>query len=371
MVEVIEGSGALEKMFRNSDGTSWLVLSGETSFRASGAAEALDPLLASGCRHVFVKGPLPSAEEADLLVAEIGADPPKAVLAVGGGLVIDTMKAVALALGTGHDVLSLLESPNVPTQIEIETIAVPTTAGSGAERTPFAVMYRNGLKYSLDDSRLLPDRAVLDPSLVRSMPRPVAASSALDALSHCVESMWACKSTPGSIETAAAALASIVENIEAAVKGDSDRAQEILMFSASEAGAAIATSRTTAAHALSYHLTSRYGISHGHAVTLTLGQFLALNGAVDQETVSDVRGAAHVRSVVARICSLLGVASPDEGQARFHELLDALGLPTTVDFAAGRTVDRGAWVSEVNAQRLSNNPRLIDTDTLNGMLRSV
>lgn len=364
MVEVVKGAGALERMLGQADGSSWLVLSGRTSFAKSGALESLGTFLQSGARHLVVQGPLPTNDEVDRLVAEIGSDRPTAILAVGGGLVIDTMKTLALVLSTGLSARSLLAGTDMPSHIDIHTVAAPTTAGSGAERTPFAVLYHDGVKHSLDDPRLLPDRAIVDPILSRGAPRHVAAPAALDALAHSVESMWACGASAESIETAASALARIVGNIEAGVTWESVEARDALMYAASDAGSAIAVSRTTAAHALSYHLTARYGVSHGHAVALTLGGIVAFNGDVDESSVVDQRGLDHVRSVMARILSVLGVQEAVEVPELIHDLVNSLGLAPRVDEAAGAVVERERWVAEVNARRLGNNPRRIDRDDL-------
>ncbi|MFP3881050.1 MAG: iron-containing alcohol dehydrogenase [Actinomycetota bacterium] len=364
MAEVTRGIGALETSFRSVDGSPWIVMSGRTSFSASGAEASLEDFLQSGARRLVVEGPLPTTDEVDRLAAEVGSSRPRAILAVGGGLVIDTMKALALALSTGGSAQSLLNGSAVPSDVEIHTVAAPTTAGSGAERTPFAVLYHDGVKHSVDDPRLLPDHSIIDPALSSSAPRHVAASAALDALAHSVESMWACRSTVESIEVAAQALGQIVDNIETGVVGESAPARETLMYAASDAGSAIAVSRTTAAHALSYHLTARHGVPHGHAVALMLGRVIAFNGEVDESTVLDQRGLAHVASVAARISALLGIDEPVDAPERLRDLVASLGLAPRADEAAGAMVDRERWMTEVNEQRLGNNPRRINRDDL-------
>jgi len=150
-----------------------------------------------------------------------------------------------------------------------------------------------------------------------------------------------------------AALARIVDNIEARVVGDSADAREALMYAASDAGSAIAVSRTTAAHALSYHLTARYGVPHGHAVALTLGRIIAFNGGVDDHTVS------------------LGLRDPLDAPKRLHDLVASLGLKPRVDEAADAVVDRRRWIAEVNEQRLDNNPRRINRDDLSAIVGAV
>lgn len=364
MNEVIQRPGSLGEAFATVEGAGWVVLGGESSFEASGAEETLTRFLESGARFHVVPGPLPTAEGADRLIRELRGRRLEGFVAVGGGLIIDTMKVVSIARATGLTSRDLLEGVvDVPGE-PVRTVAVPTTAGSGAERTPFAVIYADGVKHSVDDPRLLPQTAIVDPLLMRSAPRPVAASAGLDALAHCVESLWACQSTSESQDIAAESLNIVVENLEPAVVFDSADAQQALAFAASAAGAAIAITRTTAAHALSYFLTSHHGIAHGHAVALTLGALIEANGVVEDSTVSDPRGARHVRQTVSTICRTLGISNPSEGRAFVADLVSRLGLSSSVDDAARGRVDRELWIRSVNLERLFNNPKRLDESAL-------
>lgn len=278
---------------------------------------------------------------------------------------IDTTKTVAACLRTGAAATDLVDGHHLSDRRDIRMVAAPTTAGSGAERTPFAVIYRDGVKHSVDDPRLLPDSAILDPLLAGSMPPRVASASGLDAIAHCVESIWACRSTPESRFVASSALASLAVHIEPAVIERDEQALEALLYAASDAGRAIATTRTTAAHALSYYLTSEHGIAHGHAVALTLGPLLEINHRFDESSVVDERGDEHVRESVAQVCASLGVSDALEARDWLDGLIVRLGLESSVDEAAGRQVDRNRWLAGVNAQRLANNPyRLSDADLM-------
>jgi alcohol dehydrogenase class IV len=364
VAEVIQRAGALEETFADIEGDRWAVLGGESSFSASGAGRILARFLRSGADLHVVQGPLLTTQTADQVIEELRGADLDGILAVGGGLVIDTMKVVSLGIATESTSRDLLERAAEAPGEPLRTVAVPTTAGSGAERTPFAVLYVDGVKHSVDDPRLLPQTAIIDPLLMTSAPKPVAASAGLDALAHCVESTWACRSTPESQAMASETLRVVVENIEPAVSRGSTHAQESLAFASSTAGAAIAVTRTTAAHALSYYLTSIHGVPHGHAVALTLGALIEANGAVDNSTVNDPRGVAHVRKATDIVCQGLGIASSSEGHTFVSELLGRLGLARSVNEATGRTVDRKEWIESVNPERLANNPRLLDEPAL-------
>lgn len=138
------------------------------------------------------------------------------------------------------------------------------------------------------------------------------------------------------------------------------------------AGKAINVSRTTAPHALSYALTSRFGVPHGQAVGLTLPEILLFNAAVTDEDTKDPRGARHVREAIAEICGLLGCSGPLQAADWLRVLMSDVGLATSF---AGLGIDRQdairAMAAEVNAERLANNPRRLDQDQLLRLLEGL
>ena len=94
----------------------------------------------------------------------------------------------------------------------LDLIAIPTTAGSGSERTPFAVAYVDSVKRSIEHESIRPRLAIVDPVLTYSMSREVTVSSGFDALSHALESLWSVRATPESIELSRKALLSGMEH---------------------------------------------------------------------------------------------------------------------------------------------------------------
>ena len=131
-------------------------------------------------------------------------------------------------------------------------LAIPTTAGTGAEATRFAVYYDHGKKMSADDERYLPTDVLLIPEFAASQSAYQRASTEFDAYAQAVESLWARGATDASRAYARKAL-------DLMASGEQ-------MLGAYWAGRAIDISRTTAAHAFSYYMTATYGIPHGHAV---------------------------------------------------------------------------------------------------------
>jgi alcohol dehydrogenase class IV len=138
------------------------------------------------------------------------------------------------------------------------------------------------------------------------------------------------------------------------------------------AGAAIATARTTAAHALSYHLSVAFGVPHGLAVALTLGPLLEFNAGIGPNTVAHPGGVEKVRGLVSEICELMGASSPAQARATLLQKMLSLGVPTRLSDIGLTTAEQvSAMIGSVNEERLANNPRRIGVDDLREILEGI
>ena len=272
-----------------------VLVTGRASYSACGAAEFFEPLLAGkSVTHLTTVGENARAEDVEekrsLLPEKVDA-----YIAVGGGTVIDTTK-----------LLRGLDGRLPP------FLAAPTTAGTGAETTRFAVYYDHGRKMSADDVRYLPTDQLLIPEFTSTQTPYQRASTEFDAYAQAVESLWAVGATDESRSYAKKAL-------DLMLNGEQ-------MLGSYWAGRAIDISRTTAAHALSYYMTAKYGIPHGHAVYMMFPYVCKANGR--EEFIKEVPELQRLR-----------------------------------DFAAERNLDWGQLVdsllANVNPARLANNPRPI------------
>ena len=189
------------------------------------------------------------------------------LVSVGGGSSIDTAKAIKARMNakTEEDVIRSSLAFEAP----CPHIAVPGTAGTGSEATQFAVVYVNGKKVSLKHAELRPDGVVLDASLLDSLPLYHKKSCALDALAQGIESYWSKGSNDDSRVHAYLAVIGVLDNLKAYLEGDPHAAEEMLDASF-QSGKAIQITKTTAAHAMSYMLTKKLGLAHGHACMVTL-----------------------------------------------------------------------------------------------------
>ena len=201
-----------------------------------------------------------------------------ALVAVGGGSAIDTAKLLQVATRSGdfESVFAALAAGKAPEVARaFRLIAVPTTAGTGSEVTPWATLWDRSSatpkKYSLHVQETWPEAAIIDPALTLSAPAAVVRNSALDALSHSLESIWNVNHNPVSDTLAVEAARTAIETLPGLVDAPADRALRTAMSRASlMAGLAFSNTRTALAHSISYEMTLRHGLPHGLACSFTL-----------------------------------------------------------------------------------------------------
>ena len=244
---------------------------------------------------------------------------PDAIVGLGGGSSMDTAKALARLLVqpagaslTAHfrDGVALAPAPALP------VVAIPTTAGTGAEVTPFGTVwdFERAKKYSVAGDDLYPAATILDPELTFGLPLDVTISSGLDAISHAFESTWNRNASP---VTLGLAMKSLQLSLPALLRLKDDpgdiQARRAMMEASLLAGLAISQTRTALAHSISYPLTARFDLPHGIACSFTLPALLRFNAEVD-----DGRLLALARA--------LGQADIDGLEVVLHDLLRRLGV---------------------------------------------
>ncbi len=349
------------------------LVAGSTSYRASGAETFVGQALSSTNTVLHIaRTPLPTIEaisEAMTLFLEEHCD---MVVAVGGGKTMDIGKSVsALASQTrGASDYVVANRPMAPRSIPI--IAIPTTAGSGSESTHFAVIYVKGKKYSLTHKSLLPDGAIVDPNLMRSLPAHITATSGMDALCQAIESYWSIHATRQSRWYAARALRLAADNLATAVLSPSPESRIAMARAAHFAGEAINITRTTACHAISYPLTSRFGIPHGHAVAVTMPSMFLFNSAVTASDVIHPRGPTFVRRQLRSLARALGAESPEGAARTIEALMQSIGLSTSLSaFGISRQDLNDIVQTGMTPERAGNNPRALTASSLYRILEKL
>lgn len=300
------------------------------SMRAATSVPAAAALIASGADHWGRTHPNPTTDDVIALSALVDQLRPRTIVAFGGGSTLDLAKAARLLRPDRLSVDAGLRGEAAGFRSDPPgLIAVPTLAGTGAEVTPFATLYRNRRKVSLDTPAVRPDRAILDGSLLSTAPPEHRIPALLDALCHAVEAGWSTARTAESKRAAAVARNTLVGHLSVSPGlVDPDSTQEVLSATAL-AGTAIAVSRTTAAHAFSYHLTAEYGIQHGFACAMSMSWVEKhLSDRRPDLCSPNVREAAEIIRRLLAAAEIEGlVESPRLSGARLDAYIDA-GLAT-------------------------------------------
>lgn len=243
-----------------------------------------------------------------------------AIVALGGGSTLDTAKALAVTPRSGkfEEIVAGLASgaPIVPDRAKA-LIAIPTTAGTGSEVTPWATLWDRAAsrKHSLHLRETWPEAAIVDPALTASAPRAVTLQSGLDALSHALEAIWNVNANPVSDALAVAAARRMQRTLPRLVERLTDAAlREDAALAALEAGLAFSNTRTALAHSISYEMTLHHGLAHGIACSFTLP--LVLERAIGARTDRD--------GVLAQVFDVPLARAP----AQLAAWLEALGVST-------------------------------------------
>ena len=369
------GFGALAKLqgvLAQLQAKRAFLVTGNASYTASGLAAALHEALPADAIFRFSEfSENPKVDDVAAGVAALRADRFDVVVAAGGGSAIDMAKLVNLFAHQRVEPRQLLDGAALEHR-GLPLVAIPTTAGSGSEATHFGVLYVDGIKHSIASPAMLPAFAIVDPTLTRSLPPRLTAITGMDALAQAIESYWCVHSTGESKSYARRAIALVLDHLATAVRRPSDVDRRGMSKAAHLAGRAINLSRTTGPHALSYALTAHYGIRHGHAVALTLGEFFVFNRGVSERDVTDARGAGYVRGTIDDLAAQMGCRDAAECRARLHELMHAIGLPTRLGelgISAHEAVDLVA--GNVNVERLRNNPRAMTAEQLHELVAGV
>ncbi len=265
----------------------------------------------------------------------------EAIVALGGGSVIDSAKVFASANGNFDNVARYLETKTGEEDLSfVPIIAVPTTAGTGSEVTCWATVWNEaqGKKYSLAHPRLYPETALLDPELTLEKPIGLTIATGLDSLSHSIESIWNVNANPISARHAVAAARLIIQTLPMVVRDTGNLALRSAMAEASlNAGLAFSNTKTAIAHNLSYPITLGWGVQHGIACSFTLPTVL--------------------RSVIGiggfREAALREIFGPDlaAGADQLAEFLNGLGVGTRfadhgIRFQACADIIEEAFVGE-------------------------
>ena len=282
--KVFCGEHALEKIkdILAAEGTEHAAVVTDKGIRAAGLTDlVLTQIEQAGVRvTVFDDVPAePTYLQVQALVDQCSVSGADLIIAVGGGSAMDAGKLASMLVGDALTVKNLLETPGKAKK-RVKTVMVPTTAGTGSEATPNAIVAvpEKELKIGIVNENMIADYVVLDAEMVRKLPRKIAAATGIDALAHAVECFTSNKANPLSDAFSLPALKMILSSIEAACDApDAMEHKQTMQLASFYAGVAITASGTTAVHALSYPLGGKYHIAHGVSNAILLVPVMRFN----------------------------------------------------------------------------------------------
>ncbi|AOB31522.1 alcohol dehydrogenase [Bordetella sp. H567] len=277
------------------------------------------------------------------------------VVGFGGGSSLDAAKLAAL-LAAGDSRLEDIYGVDKVRGGRLPLILVPTTAGTGSEVTPIAIVTTGeNMKQGVVSPVLLPDVALLDADLTLGLPAPVTAATGIDAMVHAIEAYTSKRlKNPLSDSLAREALRLLSANIRRACRTPSDReARQAMLVGACMAGMAFANAPVAAVHALAYPVGARFHVPHGLSNSLVLGPVLRFN----------LPAALPLYAELAEQVLPHAAGSPEARAAALIETLEALpadlGLPARLSQVGIGPADIGLLADDAMRQTrlLVNNPR--------------
>lgn len=269
------------------------------------------------------------------------------ILAIGGGSSMDVAKCIKLYCQMSKDDIYLNQDYK---ETGVKLIAIPTTAGTGSESTRFAVIYYDGKKQSVTHDSIIPNIAILEPMVLKTLPLYQKKCTMLDALCQGIESWWSVNSTDESKKLSKESVETIMKWWHEYIFENTDESAKQIMYAANLAGQAICITQTTAAHAFSYKITSMYNLPHGHAVAVCLPE-------IWEYMLSQLSGNSILYNTFYDISKSMECSNPVEAIALFRQMMSEMEMLNPVSVNRNEEIDMLS--KSVNPIRLKNNPVLI------------
>nr|WP_302829027.1 phosphonoacetaldehyde reductase [uncultured Bacteroides sp.] len=364
---IIQGINKLPLILNESGSKKLFIVTGSHSYQSLNFKDMIKSLDIE--RIYFTEfTPNPLYEQISKGIELFKSEACDGILAIGGGSPIDVAKCIKLAVlaKEGNDAII---PPLVNIRVEIDGakipfIAIPTTAGTGSESTHNAVMYYEGAKQTVTNDGILPNYAFLEPSVLKSLPQYQKKCTMMDALCQGIESWWSVNSTEESYEYSRKTIELIIQNWEKYIFENDDQAAANIMLGANYSGRAINITQTTAAHAMSYKITSLYGFPHGHAVAVCLPVIwkYMLDNLYHKNYCVDTRGTEHLICIFNDIAKAMNCDTTQEAISKFKDMLSKLVLVNPVDNERNASIQ--ILTNSINTTRLKNNPIVLDKNSV-------
>jgi alcohol dehydrogenase len=357
----------LKRFLKSEKFKKTLVISGVKSFNSSGANKLFEDILDSKkVEFYFKKFAAPNHTELQDIITFIKNYSPELIIAVGGGSVLDYAK-IANTLTESINLKEELINSTYKAKKYTKLVAIPTTAGSGAEVTSNAVIYVDKIKYSVEGEQLRPDYFFLIPELVLSGSNKIKSSAGFDAIAQAIESLISRKSNEKSKVFAEKSLKLSLNYYLDHLHKPNYENTSAMCLAANLSGEAISISKTTAPHAVSYPFTALYNVSHGHAVSLTLNKFLKFNykNLISAKCNFDLNERFKILFDLTKSSNFKAFDQYLEkimNSAKLENNFKRLGIDINKNYSK--------IISSVNKKRLANNPVDLNLEDLKKIIQS-
>lgn len=336
--KLIEGEGSLGRLSKEVRGHERVLILASRSMKRHGfLSEAEDYVKEAGAEVFSIAGlpAEPSVEVIEEFLPKVKEFEPDLLVALGGGSVIDTTKALKVFYDVpelnfeGIAFIDRFSKPKPVPKLRTKLIAIPSTSGAGSEVSGASVLKKGGVKYNIVTPEIAPDVAILDPRLPRTMPAEVARNSGLDVLVHGIEAYTTKVANPFSDAMAIKAIKTVYRWLPLSVRGD-EEAREKVHYAATMAGIAFLNARLGLCHAMS-HKAAWIG-PHGLLNAIFLPHVMEFNAERSD----------YARRRYAEIARELGFQTAKDLIEVVKELNEMLGVPKL-----GELVDEETFTERV------------------------
>ena len=372
-VKVFFGVGELEKVgnLTKELGDKALLVTGKKSMKKLGITDKVIKLLKDNSVEVAVFEGVPS-NPTDKVVDE-GAEMAvkekvKVIIGLGGGSSLDVAKGISVVATQGGTLWDYIGENKVKEEI-IPLMAIPTTAGTGSETTPYSVFTKQEIKRkdAVASPYTYPKIGIVDPVLMKSMPPELTADTGFDALAHAVEAYLSPLAYPLSDALAFGAVKLIEESLVKSVKkGDDLEARSKMALASSMAGMAIAQAGVIAGHAFGMTIGGILNTSHGRTVGILLPHVMVYSLPEIPEKIAGLAGALNV--------SVVGDAVKDAQRVieAIKEMMEEINFPTCLGVLGVNKENLPQILEDsMNQGDISNNPRKFDRESARKFLESI